>query len=713
MRSSNELNEVAVDLDVQQDSESQAQPESTPEGQKEPFELNDSLSHLDYGWYRNESDGTNRKIGSFDIVIHSKIICYNPESLKWDQTLYECQIMWLHPDGKREERSEHFILEPVDLLSKKAFQIQIFKHSYQSARFKSDDEILFFMSYLCNRWQPRTVYEFDYYGFIEHHGFSFYLTRNALISIPKDHQSEPQYIIAPEEGSGLFPMVPAGTAFYVKPGRMEPSPTLNLPRPNNGFYSTEEKDILSGSQLRYFIDSVRERFGELVAGQQPEKKAEGYLIFSFMLSFLFFDEIYDVFKHVVFLYLYGDPSTGKGQLSQIMLNFFGQSFTDVDSNPTLKSAENKLANHSKIPVIMDEFVPGKGKITPQVFNMWYELRQRGVSASHDRTKNAWSPVRSQLMFISNYKPTEDHFRSRCIMIEYAKDKRGGIQDLWWFENHKQDMQQLFISLLFMFNDFNRGRFKSELQWMKRLLTEAVEQELQRRSDTEGIRFQVKDRQIENMAALLTVDLFVCRPSDVEFAEFVSNSLQASKTEATISAADLSEMEQLLKDSRTATDIFRYGVQFLANSAEREVHQTPLQQFLASLEVMDENGALPKRYYGWSDGKGELIIYWSGIWDAYTNYNKGREYVSQDAVREEIEAIDVNGKAKSHYYSYQDPAYGTQTQVRHGYRIPQKHITAGWLRAFGKRGEANQLLQSQTQQSEDNDTFTTGETLAPF
>jgi len=468
----------------------------TEDSKSEPFEFDETRDHQSYGWYRNEADGTSRKIGSFDIVIHSKIIRYNPESLKWDETLYECQVMWLGGNGRKEERSEHFILEPVDLLSKKFFQIQIFKHSYQSARFKSDDEILFFMSYLCNRWHPRTVYEFDYYGFINHHGYHFYLTQNALINIPRDHQQEPQYIIAPEPGSGLFPMIPAGSDFYIKPGRMEPSPLLDLARPENGYYPTAEGDILTGRELGYFIESVRERFGELIAGQQPEKKSEGYLVFSFMLSFLFFDEIYDVFKHVVFLYLYGDPSTGKGQLSQIMLNFFGQSFTDVDSNPTLKSAENKLANHSKIPVIMDEFVPGKGKITPQVLNMWYELRQRGVSASHDRSKNAWSPVRSQLMFISNYKPTEDHFRSRCIMLEYAKDKRGEVQNLWWFENHKKDMQQLFLSLLFSFNDFNRTLFKSELQWMKRLLTEAVEQELKRRSDLEGIRFQVKDRQIE-------------------------------------------------------------------------------------------------------------------------------------------------------------------------------------------------------------------------
>ncbi|WP_440999829.1 hypothetical protein [Fodinibius sp. SL11] len=679
--------------------------------QKEPFEYIDSSDPLDFGWYRNETDGTSRRIGTFDIEIHSKIIRYNPETLKWDSTLYECQVSWLTPETRTLTQSELFVLEPEDLLSKKAFQIQIFKHSYQSARFKSDDEILFFMSFLCNRWQPQTVYEFNYYGFIEHHGYTFYLTRNALITIPDDHLREPQYMIAPDRDSGLFPMVAADTTFYVKPGRIEPSPLLDLSPAKDGFYSDDEHQLLTGNELRYFTDTVRDRFGELIAGQQPEKKAEGYLIFSYMLSFLFFDEIYDVFKHVVFLYLYGEPSTGKGQLSQIMLNFFGQSFTDVDSNPTLKSAENKLANHSKIPVIMDEFVPGKGKITPQVFNMWYELRQRGVSASHDRTKNAWSPVRSQLMFISNYKPTEDHFRSRCIMIEYAKDKRGSVHNLWWFDNHKKELQQLFLSLLYKFNDFNRELFKSELLWTKRLLTEAVEEELGRRSDQEGVRFQIKDRQIENMAALITVDLFVCRPSDVEFAEFVQQSL-GENNKQTVSAEDRQEMQQLLRDNRISTEIFRYGVTFLANSAEKEVHQTPLQQFLASIEIMNDNGELPKRYYGWNSKDG-LVMYWSGIWDAYTNYNKGREYISQDIIREEIEALDLHGKAKTNYYSYEDPVKGTVQENRHGYHLPRTNLTPSWLRAFGKREEAAIMMKQQSQQTDDHIAMSGSKIEPPF
>ncbi|MDZ7659510.1 hypothetical protein [Fodinibius sp.] len=74
----------------------------------------------------------------------------------------------------------------------------------------------------------------------------------------------------------------------------------------------------------------------------------------------------------------------------------------------------------------------------------------------------------------------------------------------------------------------------------------MEQELERRSDQEGVRFQIKDRQIENMAALITVDLFVCRPSDVQFAELVE---QSAQEKAKVNEPDLHQMQNLIKESR--------------------------------------------------------------------------------------------------------------------------------------------------------------------
>ena len=94
------------------------EPSAVTDSQKEPFEYVDSSDQLDFGWYRNETDGTSRRIGSFDIEIHSKIIRYNPETLKWDSTLYECQVSWLTPETRKLTQSELFVLEPEDLLSK-------------------------------------------------------------------------------------------------------------------------------------------------------------------------------------------------------------------------------------------------------------------------------------------------------------------------------------------------------------------------------------------------------------------------------------------------------------------------------------------------------------------------------------------------------------------------------------------------------------------
>ena len=653
-----------------------------------------------YGWWHNKGDKTVH-LGMFDLELHGRIKRHNPESGKWDQILMECQLFYPSLVGSYVASSPLFFVDVKDLLSVDGFRITTFKHAYEDHKFKNNSELTSFFAHIMKETPPKEVYEFDYYGFTRIENQHFYLTENALITIPGDHETESQYIIAPDE-SGMFPLLPIGSMFHIKPGRVEPAPALRLPRPDTGIYPTDDL-LFDDQEMKWFIHEVRENLGELVAGQKPHLKPEGYMIFAFMMSFLFFEEIYDEFKHVTYLYIWGEPSTGKGKLSQIMLNFFGQSFNDVDSSPTLKSAENKLANHSQIPVVMDEFHPEKSKISSQIFNMWYELRQRGVSASHDRSKNAWSPVRSQIMFISNFKPTEDHFRSRCLMIEYAREKRGQENIVFWFNKQERDMQRLFMSLLFRYNTYNRELFKAELHTTKQLLSQALTKELERRTQSEGVAFQVKDRQIENMTALVVVDKFICNPETVMMIE----TYEAEAGGNNLDGEFLEEYHKTLMDARTESPFFHFAVQFLANSAEREVQQTPLQQFLATLEVISEKSQLNSDYHSQRDG--DILFYWSGVWDEYTKYQQGREIVPEKTLRDEIEAYDVNGKAKTHKWknSMGDDVY------RHGYRIPKWRCTASWYRAFGHRILANELVKYDSSAGEDPESQTNSYKQASF
>jgi hypothetical protein len=656
-----------------------------------PFSFNRNIKRNHYGWWR-KYDGNSLHLGEFDIAIHGKITCQNPETQDWDRIVLELQVFGPDPEYKYIKKSPTFLMEYEDFLSVSRLRNALLKYTSKNHHFKSEEQIGDFYEELTNIHPPREVYEFDYYGFVRHEGNHFYLTKNALITIPKNHQTDPQYIIAPDE-SGTFPLIPAGSNFYVKPGRVDPPPMITLPTPDEtGIYPTDGI-LMADDELNRYIHMVRENFGELVAGQKPEMRYEGYLIFAYMMSFLFFDEIYSEFKHVVYMYIWGEPSTGKGKLSEILLNFFGQSFNDVDSNPTLKSAENKLANHSQIPVVMDEFHPEKSKIIAQTFNMWFELRQRGVSASHDRSKNAWNPVRTGIFFISNYKPHEDHFRSRCLMIEYASEKRGRESIVFWFSGQAENMQRMFLTLLFKYNQFNRKLYKQELHTQKRLLSKSLTKELNSRSEAEGIAFQVKDRQIENMASLLVTDMFISNPSSVKSIENYHSELE----DPTMEREYLEKAAQYVHDCRTVyNNLFTFAVQFLANSAEREVQQTPLQQFLSTLEIMSDKGLLNASYHGFSesDGSGALIFFWSGTWDEYTKYQQGREIVSEKALRNEIEAVCAKGKATTHRYWHKNEDNIVDNRLvnknRHGYRIPIENCTASWYRAFGHRDKAAKL-----------------------
>lgn len=47
----------------------------------------------------------------------------------------------------------------------------------------------------------------------------------------------------------------------------------------------------------------------------------GKFIIAYVFSFVFFDEIYSLHKHVIFLYLYGEGNVGKGEMAKLIQDF--------------------------------------------------------------------------------------------------------------------------------------------------------------------------------------------------------------------------------------------------------------------------------------------------------------------------------------------------------------------------------------------------------
>jgi hypothetical protein len=76
-------------------------------------------------------------------------------------------------------------------------------------------------------------------------------------------------------------------------------------------------------------------------------------------------------------------------------------------------------------------------------------------------------------------------------------------------------------------------------------------------------------------------------------------------------------------------------------------------------------------------------------------------------------LDLHGKAKTNYYSYEDPVKGTVQENRHGYHIPRTNLTPSWLRAFGKREEATIMMKQQSQQTDEHIAMNGSKIEPPF
>src|SRR5699024_9155263 len=127
------------------------------------------------------------------------------------------------------------------------------------------------------------------------------------------------------------------------------------------------------------LQEVEKHFCSMVGGE-TEFRQWGKLLLGYVFSYLFFEDIYNQFKHVIFLYFYGEGNVGKGEVAKLIQDFYGINHLDSLNTPTARPVDNALEIKSQIPQWIDEHVPqvpGKdAQIKDQVWNSWFELKPR-------------------------------------------------------------------------------------------------------------------------------------------------------------------------------------------------------------------------------------------------------------------------------------------------------------------------------------------------
>jgi len=414
---------------------------------------------------------------------------------------------------------------------------------------------------------------------------------------------------------------------------LEPAPHFDLGPVDmrTGMYLQDMKALLKESDFTNAMDPVSDRLNKMVSGQ-VEGSREGELIAAYLFSYLFFDDIYKTFTHIIFLYIYGRANTGKGKLSEIILSFFGIPFIDSMTHPTKAALENNLASHSQIPAWIDEFVPElsghKSHIPDQLFNTWFELRTRNISSYGNRKKNENKISRTMLMFCSNYLPETDHLNSRLLKIEYSVVKRGDETHYYWLANNKQLLQQLFLSSLQWYHRYDRTFYCNLLVIYKKKFKQEVSTLLREKMDRSGLSYNLEDRQIEQMAALCATWLFV-RQRETEISILKKNIETEEKTESQVKFIN----------TRLQTGLYQFSLGFLADNAQQVGMNDPLAEFLGTIGYLVDDHTINEKHYSWTK-EGDLKIWFNGVWTAYEKF-KGNISTNKELIRRMISGLSKN------------------------------------------------------------------------
>ncbi len=645
------------------------------------------LDEKNKAWYeRSGQDRSESKmVANFNLIFLSIIKIHNAEINAWERH-YECRIEF-KKDGKT-HTSEVFRLTPDDCLSVKSFQKAVWQIDFIQVFFGTDTKVQFFLTYLNEYYKPRVVVQFDHFGFISYNRRRYYLTQNCLVKIPQD-KNDSIMLVAPD-GYGCYWI--EGNDYIQLDQNIKNAPRLELgpvDRETNLYLEDMRliRDFEDPRNFESWLTRASDHLCQMIGGGNGKFYNEGKLILGYIFSFHFFEDIYKTWAHILFLYLYGAPNTGKGKMAEVILTFFGIPTIASLTEPTTRALENALATFSQIPTWIDEFRPeidGKrSKISDQLFNVWFELRTRQTSSGANRKRNEDKIVRTMIMFCSNYMPQADHLNSRAIKLEYAHFKRGDESSYHWLMDHKRVLQHLFIAYMGRYPALDRSYYRRELYRYKKLIKEAVKKKLEEKSKVAGEReYHLEDRQIQQMASIIVTHNFIYRLADEIRSDEQNIEKLEDGPEDEFTKENLKFYETLYMQKSTETGVFEQGIEFLAATAQEVGERDPLSDFLSTCGYLVAEGTINKQHYDWGND-GSLKIWFSGIWSCYEKF-KGQNCLPKDVIRRKIELMANTDSPKTVNWRPD----GFESTVRQkGYQIP----TASKDKRFAYAFRSNKIV----------------------
>lgn len=591
-------------------------------------------------WKKRKGDDSFDIVTDFDIVLNSIIERYNLKEQEWER-YYEATLVFERL-GKRINKD--IKLDPGDVHGADEFSKAVWEKDVLRVNNLRKHEMRDFWFHVNAHFEPRIVREYNHYGFITFEDQKYYLADNVLVKFPadKDHRLE---LIAIQNGA--FPL--DENKFVMPPDDALHLPHFQMGVPQGGQFKAKMNQLMDSALFKKNLKEVEHHFCRMV-GADTSYNNWGKLLLGYIFSYLFFDDIYDHFKHIIFLYFYGEGNVGKGEAAKIIQNFYGINHLDSLNTPTARTVDNALESKSQIPQWIDEHVPevpGKdAQIKDQTWNSWFELKPRPTSM---RKGNTWATerkeVRTMPLFCSNFRPKTDHLLSRCLILEYTKKKRGEEKHLQWLKGETELLQLLMLSFMQHYNTIDRDAFIWDVERLRSDLKADIKEELKQRNDNPILQ----DRQIAQFAVLLTVYHWL----DEEYR--VQISLCAEK--AKLMMADENRTNKKLLKDRLGMDLrgmvdqelYQFVKDEIIESAIVAAQNDPLTDYIETLGTLIQAGSITPNHYNWTDN-GHLKIWAKAVWDEYLAAKRGtddivrREFV-EDKLKQ-ISELDDSGGLKT-------------------------------------------------------------------
>ena len=583
-----------------------------------------------FKWYRRDNNDS-IVVTEFDVILDSIIEKYNIKTEEWER-YYEGRLRYLkfgRPVIKE------FRLEPGQTHSVSEFSKAVWEKDFLEVKNMRDADVRSFWNHVDSYYKPRIVREFNHTGFIEFEGKEYFMCENALVKFP-EKQGERLQIVAEENGA--FPV--ADNKYVKNPENAAHLPHFDLGAsdPSSGRFIKKENMLLDDDEFCRKLSEVEEHFSSMVGGD-TEYRMWGSLLTAYAFAFFFLDDIYDHFKHVIFLYLYGDGNVGKGEVAKRLCDFWGVSYLSSLNTPKPRSVDVALELFSKIFVWIDEHVPEipglKYFISDQSFNSWFELKQRLTSIMKG---NKWETerkeVRTMPLFCSNYKPKSDHLLSRCLILHYRKEVRGDERHVRWLSQEKELLQLLTLSFMEHYNKIDRKTFVWDLDRIRTKLKNEVKNELNKRSPDAILQ----DRQIAQFAILLTVRQWL----DHTYRDVISNLAAESweiekednETHRSIRSESINEALNALLNE----ELYLFCKKQIIKDAVTAARHDPLTDYIESLGALVQAGKITSHHFSWTKD-GHLKLWAKAVWDIYENEKRGTDnIVRRDAVEEKLKQL---------------------------------------------------------------------------